>query len=168
MPKKGFICQVLLVLAVQEHTKVLDRFSNIRYTKDMTRDREAETLKEREQHILAAEEKIEQAEAHIEAEEKKIEKVELAILENSKNNGMRSIFDGELTAPERYFVRMRFVRKLAKHKLLFSLLATVGVVLVWRGIWHTVDSLPIISAAIISLLAGIAILWLIGRYTDLR
>ncbi len=58
---------------------------------------------------------------------------------------------------------------LSKHKFLYSLLAATGVVLYWRGIWHTADFLQslggifwLIFSPIGSLILGIVILVFIG------
>lgn len=49
------------------------------------------------------------------------------------------------------------------HKLLFPLIITAGVVLVWRGLTGIFDATPLISYSFISLALGIIILWIFNR-----
>lgn len=128
-------------------------------------------VEEKEQRILAEEKKIEEAEKHIEKEEQRILHAEQSILKSNKK-GLRSFFTEDLSPPERYFLRQRLLKRFAEHKLIFSLIFTIGVVLVWRGIWHAADIVftpenYLISAAL-SFAVGLLILWLIDRYTDLN
>lgn len=52
----------------------------------------------------------------------------------------------------------------AKEKLIFSILATVGVVAVWRGIWIVFDSLPFFERPIVAGGLAIIILLIAGIY----
>lgn len=124
-------------------------------------------IEQKEKQILEEERKIEAAEERIAHEEKHILSAEQAILKSNRS-GFSSIFRGGLDPTERYFLRKRVIKRFARHKLLFSLLVTIGVVLVWRGIWHTADALPIISLSLVSFVVGIAVLWLIDQYTDIK
>lgn len=130
-------------------------------------DKRLEAIEQKEKQIVAEEKKIEEAEQRISQEEKRILAAEQTILKSTRP-GIKSLFRGKLTPPERYFVKQRIIKRFAKHKFLFSLLFTVGVVLVWRGIWHTADALPVVSVSAVSLGTGLFILWVIDRYTDLR
>lgn len=49
------------------------------------------------------------------------------------------------------------------HKLLFPLVITAGVVLVWRGLTGIFDATPLISYSFISLALGVIILWIFNR-----
>ena len=49
------------------------------------------------------------------------------------------------------------------HKLLFPLVVTAGVVLVWRGLSGIFDATPLVSYSFISLALGIVILWVFNR-----
>lgn len=49
------------------------------------------------------------------------------------------------------------------HKLLFPLVVTAGVVLVWRGLSGIFDATPLVSYSFISLALGIIILWAFNR-----
>lgn len=130
-------------------------------------DERLDIIEEKERQIVAEEKKIEAAEERITQEEKRILSSEQAILRSTRP-GIKSLFRGKLTPPERYFVKQRIIKRFAKHKFLFSLLFTIGVVLVWRGIWHTADVTPLLSISVVSLGVGLFILWAIDRYTDLK
>lgn len=55
--------------------------------------------------------------------------------------------------------KVRKIQYPNKNKMAFSILATVGVVAVWRGIWIVFDALPYFERPIVA--GGIAILILI-------
>ncbi len=71
-----------------------------------------------------------------------------------------------LTKVER--TRRFLVRRIAKHKFIFTLIVATGIILVWRGVWEITAVIPILSQSIVALLLGVTILWLIERYTDLH
>jgi len=50
--------------------------------------------------------------------------------------------------------------KLSKYPIIYALIGGVGVVLFWRGIWHTADDINMSSS--LSLLVGFLILLVIG------
>lgn len=62
--------------------------------------------------------------------------------------------------------RRRTVKKLAKHRFIFSILVSLSFVLVWRGLWDVTASLPILKEAGIALIIGFFMMWLLERYTD--
>lgn len=130
-------------------------------------DEELKRVKEVEAQILKEEEQIKQTEAHIREDEKKIVGAEKVIMGSIRKHPIRALLPGGFNARELELVKAVFTRKITRHRLLMAILATIGVVLVWRGIWHTADELPLISISVVSLLIGIIILWLIKRYTDL-
>lgn len=125
-------------------------------------------IKLEEDKILKEAEKIEEAEEKIKAEEKKIADSQEEILKNSKNN-KSSIFgvDEGLTQRELQIFRLLFIKKLTKHKLISALMVITATVLIWRGIWHTIDDTPILSYSLVSLGVGILLLWILRKYTDL-
>ena len=51
-------------------------------------------------------------------------------------------------------------RKLSRYPIIYALIGGTGVVLFWRGIWHTADDMSMSSS--ISLIAGIVILLVAG------
>ncbi len=62
--------------------------------------------------------------------------------------------------------RRHIVKRLAKHKFLFSMLVTFGVVLIWRGMWGLSDILPVVKDTSISLFLGFGILWFLEKYSE--
>lgn len=124
-------------------------------------------IKEEEKNILEEAKKIEEAEEKIKEEEKKILSSQDEILKNTKNKKSQvfSINEG-LTSRELQIFRLLFIKKLTRHKLISALVVITATVLIWRGIWHTVDDIPILSYSLISLGVGIFLLWIIRKYKD--
>lgn len=60
-------------------------------------------------------------------------------------------------------IQSSFIVRTKNHRFLFPLIITAGVVLVWRGLSGIFDATPFISYSVISLLAGIGILWMFNR-----
>lgn len=54
--------------------------------------------------------------------------------------------------------------KLSHYPILYALMGGVGIVLFWRGVWHTADSLGI--GDLMSILLGVIILLLIGVFVS--
>jgi hypothetical protein len=105
-----------------------------------------------EKRILKEESRIERSEAKIAAAEAKILKVDRRI---------------ESNMPQLAFLRTRMVRKLSRHRFLFTMVITVAIVLIWRGIWEISEGIVFLSSSFVALLAGVFILWFINRYTEL-
>lgn len=59
------------------------------------------------------------------------------------------------------------ITKVKNNDFLFPIVVIVGVVLVWRGLWVLFDHLPIISYSAVSIILGIAILWIFNRIKSL-
>lgn len=57
----------------------------------------------------------------------------------------------------------KLITKAKHHQLLFPLVITAGVVLVWRGLTGIFDATPLVSYSFISLALGIIILWAFNR-----
>lgn len=125
-------------------------------------------LKTEEKKIFKEAERIEEAEERIKKEEKQILSAEETILKNFKGKPSfwSTLVDATLTRREAYFLKAVFVGRLVRHKFLFTLIITAAVVLIWRGVWLLADETPILSYAVVSLALGVAILWLVKRYTD--
>ncbi len=114
-------------------------------------------LVEQEKEIISLEKKIEKKEDEIIKVEKKI----FSLL-----GGLRFFLNG-ISKSEASFLRTGFLRRFSRHKLLYFLTIVVSVVLIWRGIWSIADSTPGIANPIVSILAGIAILWIIDSVSEL-
>lgn len=126
-------------------------------------------LEQKEKEIIEEADRIERAEENIKREEKKILEAEKNIASSYQKNSIFSLMvDRGLSTKGLGLVRNLFARRVSKHRLVFALIATTGVVLIWRGIWHAADELPIISGSLISLGVGVLLIWLIKKYTDLH
>ena len=112
-----------------------------------------------EKKILAELKDIKEEEKEILAREDKME-------ETLDSRPFKEILDAAPAIKEVSAFRLRVVRRMQKHRLIFALLIALGIVLVWRGLWEVTESL--ISSAFISLILGILLLWLTKKYTDLH
>lgn len=127
------------------------------------------TIEEKEKQLLKEAKKIEVAEKRVNKEEKNILRAEKKVFDLLNKNPMTAFkIDDGLSRKETAFFHSYLLKKFSKHKLVFALVVIVGNVLIWRGIWHTADQLPIISSALVSLILGIGLLWLMKKYTDLK
>ncbi len=55
---------------------------------------------------------------------------------------------------------------LSRYPILYALIGGIGIVLFWRGVWHTADELPFISNSWVSIIIGSAILLLTGIFVS--
>lgn len=115
-------------------------------------------------------EKIEASEQRIQDEESQILKSEKKIVQTLKRRPFSAYFiQPGTTAKEFGFFRTIVVRNFSrKRRLLFALIVTFSVVLIWRGMWELVDGIPFLSISLVSLIVGIVIIWLLQKYTDLH
>ncbi len=111
--------------------------------------------------IKTLEGRILKEEEMIEAKEKEILKIENKIL-----SSVEDIRSNEKILSKAGFYRRKIVRKLAKHRFIFSILVSLSLVLVWRGLWDITASLPVVEDAGIALIIGFFMMWLLERYTE--
>lgn len=55
---------------------------------------------------------------------------------------------------------------LSRYPLVYALVGGVGVVLFWRGVWHTADEIPVLDNNWVSLGVGTAILLITGIFVS--
>ncbi|MFA6158421.1 MAG: hypothetical protein WC763_02230 [Candidatus Paceibacterota bacterium] len=55
---------------------------------------------------------------------------------------------------------------LSEHPITYALIASVGVVLLWRGIWHLADEIPLIRNSGVSIIVGSIILLITGVFVS--
>lgn len=135
----------------------------------MDNKKDLKELRKIEKTILEEAEEIEKAERAIKEHERTILESERNILGHLKNKPVRNLLiNKNLTKQELHFLRMTFIRKIAKHKLFYAILITLTFVLVWRGTWHTIDEIPILNHALVSLGVGVFLVWLLKKTTDLQ
>lgn len=53
------------------------------------------------------------------------------------------------------------------HKIIFSVIGIVGIILVWRGVWTLIDATPFFNAPVISILLGILLVAISGFFFKL-
>lgn len=56
--------------------------------------------------------------------------------------------------------------KLSRHPIIYGFLTGVGIVLFWRGVWHTADTLFFLENSWISLLVGSSLLLAVGTFVS--
>jgi hypothetical protein len=56
--------------------------------------------------------------------------------------------------------------KLSHYPILYAFIGGVGIVLFWRGVWHTADNIPILSNELISIITGVIILMITGVFVS--
>ena len=114
-----------------------------------------------ENKILDEEEKIENT-------EKELLKDEKIVVNTLESRQFKTLVQSSNVLRDLAKTRKVIVRKTAKHKFIFTLIVSTGIILVWRGIWEVSATLPILSSSFAALFVGVGILWLIERYTDLH
>lgn len=92
----------------------------------------------------------------VEQEEKRIEAEEAKIL-SADQHILSSIEDSKANSS--------FLLSIYKFRFWLSILLTVGVVLVWKGIGELSNDIPIVSTAVGALAVGLLTLWLIDLLT---
>jgi hypothetical protein len=128
---------------------------------------ELEKIENAEVEVLKATEVIKESEHRIQEEEKQILILEEQILKQIKHHPIRTLARGGFTRKELQILHKVFVRKLAKHRLVFTVIITFGVVLIWRGFWEVTAVLPLLSSPIVCLIVGFIVLWGVKKYTEL-
>lgn len=126
----------------------------------------AQKIKTTEKRILLVEEQIERSEELIAREEKKIEDHEKRIARNLHQLSYDALRERVITLRGFNYLRQVFLRKVGRRKLLFALFVTLGWVFVWRGVWHTIDEIPILNLSVVSLGIGVFIIWLLKEFTN--
>lgn len=120
----------------------------------------AESMDTTEKRILVEEKKIEQTEKELLREEK-------VVVKTLESRQFETLMQSSNLLRDLAKTKKGIVRKIAKHKFIFTLIVSTGIILVWRGIWEVTEAMPVLSSSLVALLIGITILWLIERYTDL-
>lgn len=110
-------------------------------------------IEDLENRLLAEEKKIEASEKRIERGEKQIlkrESRELTIL-------------GTIANIRGKFVQSRFGQRFRRHKILYSFITLVSVIMIWTGVQAFITKAPGISNPLISIPLGLLIVWIIDR-----
>jgi hypothetical protein len=126
-----------------------------------------EFVKKAERKILEEAGRIEELEEQIQDKEKEILRAERKVLSEIDRSPFQAFRGGVLTKRQFAWLKKVVIRRIAKHKFLFSLFVMFGVVLVWRGVWELSSMIPILSSSFVALAVGILVLWLVNKYTEL-
>lgn len=130
----------------------------------MKKEVDSEKIEKYEGEIIEEEKEIISLEKEIEKKEDEIVAVEGRIFKML--GGLRFFLNG-ISKYEASFLRTGFVRRFSRHKLIYILTIVISVVLIWRGIWSIADETPGIANPIVSIVAGIAILWIIDSVSEM-
>lgn len=107
------------------------------------------------------------------AEAKKIAKLELQ-LRKSENHlartlnrrGVRALSRDGLSRRELGLIHKSLLHHIGRHKLILGLIAIIGGVLLWHGLWNLVDITPLATNYVLSISIGLFLLWLFNKYSD--
>jgi hypothetical protein len=56
--------------------------------------------------------------------------------------------------------------KLSEQPIIYAFIASVGIVLLWRGVWHLADETPFLAGSITSIIIGALILLITGVFVS--
>lgn len=54
--------------------------------------------------------------------------------------------------------------KLSHHPIFYAFLTGAGIIIFWRGVWHTADRIPILQDSVVSIVFGAILLLAIGTF----
>lgn len=125
-----------------------------------TRIPKAEELQHEEEKILKEEKKIENETRELLEVNNEVKKLVKKDIEYDKKE--EALEEKESTTIQKYAIN-----NLKQHKIIFTFVIFFAVLLVWRGAWAILDSIPIFSYSLISFAVGIIILWLFKKFKEL-
>jgi len=117
-------------------------------------------VKNLERKIISKEVEIEKLETEILSEEHKILKTENKI---SKLAKLLAASISKFPAYHLNILRFRVVQRFNKHKVLYSFVTLLSIVLIWTGLQTFITKTPGISNPLIAIPAGLLIVWIIDR-----
>ncbi|HSX19188.1 MAG TPA: hypothetical protein VLE91_03575 [Candidatus Saccharimonadales bacterium] len=113
-----------------------------------------------EKRVVSEEGEIKKLEEKISQKEDRILKSQSMLL---KTMGGVKVAFGAAPAYHAKFVRLGIVKRFGKHKLLYSFVTLVSVILIWTGLQTFINKTPGISNPLISIAIGLLIVWVIDR-----
>lgn len=117
-------------------------------------------VKDLERKIIIKEAEIEKIEGKILSEEHKIIKTENKI---SKLAKLLAASIKNFPAYHVNVLRLKVVKRFNKHKVLYSFVTLLSIVLIWTGLQTFITRTPGISNPLIAIPAGLLIVWIIDR-----
>lgn len=115
----------------------------------------------------ATEKRILEQEKRIEETEKRILAEEGVIVQTLESPQFQQVVKSGRMMGELNRFRHSFASRISRHRFIFTLAVSTGIVLVWRGIWELTAITPFISESVIALIVGLVLLWALERYSDL-
>ncbi len=113
-----------------------------------------------EKKVLAEEDEIEKLEKRIDAKEESILDKEDKLIQTTeklkKQGGGFSKYQAKL-------LHSKFLNRLNKHKILYSFITLLSVILIWYGIQTLLATIPLIHNPIIAIILGVLIVWIIDK-----
>lgn len=113
-----------------------------------------------ERKIIAEEEEIKKLEKKIDSKEGRILDTQGKILQST---GGLKLIGSSVSKYQAKLIHSGFLKRLNKHKILYSFITLVSVVLIWSGIQNFLASVPIIHNPLVSIALGVLIVWIIDR-----
>lgn len=117
--------------------------------------------------IATEEEKIFKEEKKIEAKEAELISLDTEVKKLVKKDISIDKEEEKLEERDQTFIQRLALNKVKDHKLLLVLIVFVGGGLAWKGLWALLDSIPVFDYSLVSLFAGLALLWLFNKLKDL-
>ncbi len=113
-----------------------------------------------EKKVLAEEEEIEKLEKKIDSKEGRILATQDKILRST--SGLKLIGNG-FTKYQAKLIHSKFLNRLNKHKILYSFITLVSVVLIWYGIRNLLATIPFVHNPFVAIILGVLIVWFIDK-----
>ena len=103
-----------------------------------------------EKRIIAKEDEIKDLERKINSKEEKILSEEERILKSTENFKLK-------------IIHSNFIKRLNKHKVVYSFITLVSIILIWTGIQNFLTTVPFFHNPLVSISLGILIVLIIDR-----
>lgn len=113
-----------------------------------------------EKKIIAEEEEIKRLEKKIDSKEDKILSTQGEILNTT---GGLKLIGNSFSKYQTKFIHSGFVKRLSKHKILYSFITLLSIILIWSGIQNFLATVPFIHNPLVSISLGVLIVWIIDR-----
>lgn len=110
--------------------------------------------------IIEEEKQIEELEKKIDSKEERILAKEDQLVQTERKLKLNS---GSFSRYQAKLLHSKFLNRLNKHKILYSFITLVSVVLIWYGIQNLLVTIPFIHNPIIAIILGILIVWFIDK-----
>ncbi len=117
-------------------------------------------LEQLEEKILSEEKAIENLEETINTKEEKILAIQDKMLTTTGN---LKILGTDFSKYKAKLLHSQFLKRLNDHKILYSFITLLSVILIWYGIQNLLSSVPIINNPIVAIVLGVLVVWVIDK-----